>query len=182
MQNKNNSTPTWLRILLIAGGTILIGYLLAKLLEYLFEDEKPEKTKRVFISHSWKQDKDYWTLIKRFEYYNFNFYNHSIPEEKAVNTETAAKIEKSIRNKIQGCSKVLVLACPYANNYWIKKEIEIAKELKKEVIAIRPWNQKGIPKYLENNADKIIGFNANAIIETIKNQKICHLLKPMICF
>lgn len=171
MQNKNNTTPTWLRILIIAGGTILLGYLIAKLLEYLFGDEKPEKNQRLFISHSWKSDKDYWTLIRRFEYYNFDFYNHSIPEEKAVDAETTTKIEKSIRNKIWGCSKVLVLAGPYANNYWIKKEIEIAKQLNKEVIAIRPWNQKGIPKYLENNADKIVGFNANTIIELIKNNK-----------
>ncbi|OFY92199.1 MAG: hypothetical protein A3K10_03060 [Bacteroidetes bacterium RIFCSPLOWO2_12_FULL_31_6] len=124
---------------------------------------------RVFISHSWDYDNDYRTLIKRFDHYGFEYYNHSIPEEKALDEETTRKIENGIRNKMKGCSKVLVLAGDYANNYWIKKEVKIAKEMAKEIIAIRPWGEHTIPSYLKNDADRIIGFNSKSIIEHIKN-------------
>lgn len=168
-QKKNNDTPEWLQALLYIGGAILIGYLLAKLFEYLFSSKEKGTMPRVFISHSWDYDNDYRTLIKRFDYYGFEYYNHSIPEEKALDEETSRKIENGIRNKIRGCSKVLVLAGDYANQYWIKKEVRIANEMGKEVIAIRPWGASSIPSYLKKDADRIIGFNAKSIIENIKN-------------
>lgn len=169
IEQKNNvETPKWIEVLLYIGGAILIGYLLSKLFEHLFETEK-ETIPRVFISHSWDYDDDYRTLVKRFDYYGFDYYNHSIPEEKALDEETSRKIEMGIRNKMKGCSKVLVLAGEYANNYWIKKEVQIANEMGKEIIAIRPWGSFSVPEYLKNEADKIVGFNTKSIIETIKN-------------
>lgn len=168
-QNSNNEMPGWLKALLLIGGAILITYLLTKLFDYLFGSSKDKsKMPRVFISHSWDYDKDYRTLVKRFNHYGFEYYNHSIPEEKATDEETSREIEYGIRNKIKGCSKVLVLAGNYANNYWIKKEVQIANEMGKEVIAIRPWGNTSVPSYLNSNADKIVGFNTKSIIEKIK--------------
>ena len=174
MEEKNNitneETPGWLQALLYIGGAILIGYLLAKLFDYLFGSGKSKGvTPRVFISHSWDYDNDYKTLVKRFDYYGFEYYNHSIPEEKALDEISSRKIENGIRNKMRGCSKVLVLAGNYANKYWIKKEVQIANELGKEIIAIRPWGNSVVPDYLKKDADVILGFNAKSIIETIKN-------------
>ena len=62
----------------------------------------------------------------------------------------------------------MVLGGTYSNKYWIKKEVEIAKSLGKKVIVVRPWNTYSIPKYLEETADEIIGFNSKAIIKKIK--------------
>jgi uncharacterized membrane-anchored protein YjiN (DUF445 family) len=107
-------------------------------------------------------------LIKRFKYHGFKYYNHSIPVEKALDENTARSIENGIRNKIWGCSKVLVLAGSYADNYWIKKEVEIAKRLGKEVIAIKPSKSTNVPYYLRNAADRIIDFNAKHIIDLIE--------------
>ena len=173
-QKNNNNPPEWLKSLIYIGGAILIGYLLAKLFEYLFSStinetsSRKQTMPRVFISHSWDFDDDYRTLIKRFNHYGFEYYNHSIPVEKALDEETCCKIEIGIRNKMRGCSKVIVLAGGYANNFWIKKEVQIANEMCKEIIAIRPWGATTIPSYLKNDADKIIGFNTKCIIESIK--------------
>jgi hypothetical protein len=164
---ENKKTPQWLQALFYIGGIVLAGYLLARLFEYLFPLGKGPKP-RIFISHSWDYDKEYKTLVKRFDYHGFEFYNHSIPEEKALDENTNRKIEHGIRNKIRGCSKVLVLAGPYANKYWIKREVAIANELGKEIIAIRPWKSAAVPEYLKTKADRIIGFNAKSIIEIIK--------------
>ncbi|MCC6448439.1 MAG: TIR domain-containing protein [Chitinophagaceae bacterium] len=173
MIEQNNKTnkefPVWLQLLLVVGGSVLIAYLLTKLFEFLFgSDNEKEPTRRIFISHSWDYDKDYKTLIRNFNNYGFEYYNHSIPEEKALDEQTTRKIENGIRNKIRGCSKVLVLAGDYANNFWIKKEVKIASEMGKEIIAIRPWNTTSIPSYIKNEADIIVGFNTKTIIETIK--------------
>lgn len=168
--NKTNKEfPVWLQLLLVVGGSVLIAYLLTKLFEFLFgSDNEKEPTRRIFISHSWDYDKDYKTLIRNFNNYGFEYYNHSIPEGKALDEHTTRKIENGIRNKIRGCSKVLVLAGDYANNFWIKKEVKIAAEMGKEIIAIRPWNTTSIPSYIKNEADIIVGFNTKTIIETIK--------------
>jgi hypothetical protein len=168
-QNTNKELPVWLQILLVVGGTVLIAYLLTKLFEFLFgTDNEKEPTRRIFISHSWDYDKDYRTLIRNFNNYGFEYYNHSIPEEKALDESKTRNIENGIRDKIRGCSKVLVLAGDYANNFWIKKEVKIATEMGKEIIAIRPWNANSIPAYLRAEADTIVGFNAKTIIEKIK--------------
>jgi hypothetical protein len=175
-KKQENEMPVWLQLAFVVGGAILIGYLLQKLFEFLFGPDKPTKSgkfgkvmPRVFISHSWDKAQHYNTLIKRFDYYNFEFYNHSIPEDRALDVATSLKIENGIRNKMRGCSKVLILAGDYANNYWIKKEVQIAKEMGKEVIAIKPYGADSIPTYLKNDADRIVGFNAKSIIENIKN-------------
>lgn len=177
IENKpENQMPGWLQALLLIGGTMLLAYLLAKLFESLFGEDDDDRSERygasmprVFISHSWDYDDDYRSLIKRFDSYNFDFYNHSIPEEKALDENATKDITEGIKSKMRGCSKVLVLAGDYANNYWIKREVEIAKELGKEVIAIRPWGANTIPPYLRSNADRILGFNTKNIIEKIKN-------------
>lgn len=165
-----NEMPVWLKLLFIAGGAILLAYLLSELFNYLFPPDKKTKVRpRVFISHSWRNNADYWNLIKKFKTQGFEFYNHSIEEESQLDADTTKQIEKGIENKMKGCSKVLVLGGEYANRYWIKKEIEIANRMGKEVIAIRPWGRTYIPKTLYNNADKVVGFNSKTIIENLKD-------------
>ena len=94
------------------------------------------------------------------------------PEETIKNELEFLKNEKEIENKIKKqliySRCLLVLGGTYSNKYWIKKEVEIAKSLGKKVIVVRPWNTYSIPKYLEETADEIIGFNSKAIIKKIK--------------
>lgn len=173
MSSNNSNTPSsalpkWIQGLLTVGSVLFLIHLMAKLIEFIFGESEKERMPRIFISHSWRYDKDYWTLIKRFDYYNFEYYNHSVPANKPVDDASTQKIEKALRAKINGCSKVLVLGGNYAKGYWIRREVQIAQELCKEVIAIRPWNQYSIPTYLKENANKILGFNAQCIIEEIK--------------
>lgn len=169
-EEKQEDIPEWLRILLILGGTILLGYLVARVFQYLFNSntKDDETAPRIFISHSWSYDEDYSNLVNKFSDNEFKYYNHSIPSDRPLNTTIEKEIDDGIRKKMSGCSKVVVLAGEYANRKWIKREVEIAKELGKVVVAIRPWGQKTIPSYLKKKADTIIGFNSKAIIENIK--------------
>jgi len=168
--NKQKSEmPLWLQLLLLIGGAVPVGYLIGSLFEFFFGEDNG-CAPRVFVSHSWKNDRDYWNLIEKFERNDFNFYNHSIDVDKPLDVNTSREIEEGIRRKMKGCSKVLVLAGSYSKRYWIKKEVEIANKLNKEVIAVRPWGQNWVPKYLESKADRVVGFNSRAIMENLKSK------------
>ena len=41
-------------------------------------------------------------------------------------------------------------------------------KMNKEIIAIRPWGNKSIPNFLNENADKFLGFNTKTMIEILK--------------
>lgn len=167
-EQKKSEIPVWLQLLLLIGGVALTGHLLGRLLETLFGEEDSGRVPRIFISHSWKNDRDYWNLMDKFERNDFDFYNHSIDVDKPLDVTNSKKIEEGIRRKMRGCSKVLVLAGPYSQRYWIKKEVEIANQLNKEIIAVRPWGQTWVPKYLKTKADRVVGFNSRAIMENLK--------------
>lgn len=170
MGTKNNQIPVWLTILLVIGGGVLAGLLLSKLFEYLlgtFSTEDEPKP-RIFISHSWQNDKDYRSLIGKFKNTGFEFYNHSIPEEKSLDTKSDKELEEKLRNQMIYARRILVLGGKNANRHWIKKEVEIAQELNKQIVVVRPWGEKNVPDFLKKAAHKIVGFNTQAIIETIK--------------
>jgi len=164
--NQDTQSPQWLKWLFAIGGIALAGFLLAKLISYLF----PGKTKRprVFISHSWKHDRDYWSLLEKIEIQEFRFYNHSISFDDPLDAGTTKEIEKGIWKQMKWCSTILVLAGPHASKPWVKKEVEIAKKLGKKIIAVRPWGNHSVPQYLRQEADEIVGFNSKTIIEKIK--------------
>lgn len=176
--NNETKNSSWLPLIISIGGVLLFAHLISKLIDYLIDnqlnenennDKEGKLTKpRIFVSHSWKHNKDYNNLIKGFEKQGFNYYNHSISLEKAEDLKSEEEIENKIKNQLLYSRCLLVLAGSYSNNYWIKKEVEIAKSLGKKVIAVRPWNTNIVPKYLEKTADEIIGFNSKAIIEKIK--------------
>ncbi|WP_338378749.1 TIR domain-containing protein [uncultured Flavobacterium sp.] len=176
MENKNTNNSSWLPLLISIGGILLLAHLMSKLIDHLIGNEFKEndsaerirRKPRIFVSHSWKHNKDYNNLIKGFEKQGFDYYNHSISIEKAEDLKNEREIENKIKNHLLYSRCLLVLGGSYSNQYWIKKEVEIAKSLGKKIIAVRPWNTNNIPKYLENSADEIIGFNSKAIIEKIK--------------
>lgn len=152
-------------LLTVIGGSVLLG----KIIESLEESE--EKNPRIFISHSWDFDNDYWKLIQNLGNYDFDYYNHSIDKGKALNAKTSKEIEEGVRRKIKGCSKVLILAGTYATREWIKKELEIARELNKEIIVVKPRGKNTVPNHLKYKADKIVGFNSKKVIEEIKDNQ-----------
>ncbi|SDX74716.1 MTH538 TIR-like domain [Lutibacter oricola] len=184
MENNKTNNNSWLPLIISIGGLILIAHLISKLVSYLINSEtsdieessdkkisnkkKREKKPRIFVSHSWEHNNDYNKLINGFEKQGFQYYNNSISIEKNDDSKNSKEIETRIKNHLLYARCLLVLAGEYSNNYWIKKEVEIAKSLGKKIIAVKPWQSKQIPKYIENSADEIIGFNPKAIIEQIK--------------
>ena len=132
------------------------------------------KTYNLFISHSWTYPgkyKDLSRLLKHRSY--FAFQDHSIPKDDPVYTgRSDTKLSNAIYRKMRPCSVVLVLAGVYASySKWIPKEITIAKTKfasPKPIIAVEYGGSERTSTVVKNNADKIVKWNADSIVNAIR--------------
>lgn len=125
---------------------------------------------RLFISHAWTYKNQYYNLVRLLEQRAyFDFYNHSVPKHDPLDARTVRELEDRLRDKMGNCHVVLVIAGVYSTyRDWIKKEIRIAKKYDKPIIGVRPWGQERISQVVQNNADKIVGWNADSIVNAIR--------------
>jgi hypothetical protein len=165
----------WKRLfetVLIVGISILAVYALFQLIRYLIATDNTEKKKRprIFISHSWRFDNDFYKLLDRFQNYEFDYFNHSIFKDEPLDVSSNKELLEGIEKKIKGCSKVVILAGMYVNKSTvIREELRIAKKLNKEIIAIIPHGQKKVPLIVRAFSKTIIGTNTPNIINHLLN-------------
>ena len=128
------------------------------------------KSYRLFVSHSWKYGDAYEKMIQFFEEQGLDYYDHSVPQDDPVHTNgTDKQLKEAIEAKIKGTSCVIILAGVYATySKWINKEIAIAKEYGKPIIAVEPWASEKTSKIVKDNADKIVKWQGKSIVDAIK--------------
>lgn len=132
------------------------------------------KTYNLFISHSWAYSNSYGNLINLMrERSYFRFRNYSVPRNDPIHTNgTDKQLYQAILRKLQPCSVILILAGVYASySKWIEKEIKIAKEKfspGKPIVAIRPRGNVRISTLVQNNADRIVGWNTESVVSAIR--------------
>lgn len=130
----------------------------------------------LFISHAWKYGAEYNRLTNMLDNaLYFNYCNYSAPHEKplknldSTDVTTKNEIKFAIIRKIERASCVLVISGMYYNyREWMQYEIDVAKYLKKPVIAIVPWGNHVIPREVMNAADEIVGWNTSSIVSAIR--------------
>lgn len=133
-----------------------------------------DKTYNLFISHSWTYSQQYNGLVDLLDSdSSFTYKNYSIPKDDPVHTRgTDKELYDAIKNKIQPTSIILILAGVYSSySKWIDKEIKISKTefiTIKPILGIKPWGQENISKKVQDNANKIVGWNTNSIVNGIK--------------
>lgn len=125
---------------------------------------------RLFISHAWDYNNQYYNLVRLLEERPyFGFYNHSVPKHDPLDARTIRELEERLHNQIINCHVVLVIAGVYVTYHeWLKKEIKMAKGYGKPIIGVRPWGQMRISQVVQNNADKIVGWNADSVVSAIR--------------
>jgi bifunctional DNA-binding transcriptional regulator/antitoxin component of YhaV-PrlF toxin-antitoxin module len=124
----------------------------------LFEDES--RVYKLFISHIDRDEDEYSIFIQKLsgtlEYQNLG---------------TLEKInENDLMEQIKPAEIVIVLSGLY-NKYksTIKKQVDIARNLNKPIIVIRPYGMETVPEELEEIAADIVGWNAPCIAESIED-------------
>ena len=125
---------------------------------------------RVFISHAWRYNADYYRLINRLdEAPNFLYANYSVPEHDPVDAGNNNKLKEELRQQIRPVGVVLILGGMYvAYSDWIQFEIDFARYLNKPILGIRPWRAAKMPQAVQDAADEIVGWNAPTIVSAIR--------------
>ncbi|MFD1588140.1 TIR domain-containing protein [Halorientalis brevis] len=130
-----------------------------------------DKQYNVFISHSWRYDDDYQGIVNLLSNIpSLDWQNHSVPEEKELETVTNEELENGLRNRMRNASVVITSAGMYgseAYSTWIPREHEIAEELGKPIVAVKPEGQKNIPGYIEESADETVGWTRASVAQAL---------------
>lgn len=133
------------------------------------------KTYNLFISHSWSYSDQYNGFVDLLNKdSSFTYKNYSIPKNDPVHTNgTDKELKEAIKNKIAPSSIVIIMAGVYSTySKWIDKEIDIAKNGfsdPKPILGVKPWAQTNVSTKVQDNADKIVGWNSATIIKAIKD-------------
>lgn len=128
------------------------------------------KTYRLFISHSWAYGDAYDKLIELIKEQGLDFHDHSVPKNDPIHTNgTDKQLREAIEAKIKGTSCVIILAGVYSTySKWINKEIEIANNYSKPIIAVEPWASEKTSAIVKQNAKKIVKWQGKSIVDAIK--------------
>lgn len=125
----------------------------------------------IFISHSWSYSDNYDRIVNLLRNHpTFSFRDYSVPKNDPIhNCPYEWQLRAAIENQIRPTSCVIILAGVYASySKWIDKEIQIAKNLGKKIIAVEPWGAARTSQIVKDNADEIVGWNTNSIVKAIR--------------
>ena len=136
------------------------------------------KTYHIFISHSWSYSDAYIKLKNLLDSHpTFLYVDYSIPQDDPVHTSgTDKELYEAIVNKMQPCNAVLIMAGVYSTySKWINKEIQAAKQgflNPKPMVGIKPWAQTNVSSVVSDNADTLVGWNTDSIVDAIRRLAI----------
>jgi len=124
----------------------------------------------VFISHAWDYNSEYDSLVKRLnKAKHFDWRNYSVPEHDPLHAKTDKQLEKELHDQIRPASVVVIVSGMYVNNRkWIQKEIDIALEMNKPIIGLKPLGAQRIPEEV-NTIAPVISRNISQIIDAIRH-------------
>ena len=129
-------------------------------------------TYNLFISHSWNYPNAYNSLIAllRGRPY-FSFKDYSIPQNDPIhNAGTDAELSEAIWRHMAPCSVILIMAGVYATySKWIDKEIELAKNASKPIVAIEPWGSTKTSVLVKQAAGRVVGWNTESVVKAIRD-------------
>lgn len=124
----------------------------------------------ILISHSWDYNSDYETIKGWLDSANnFSWTNYSVPLSSPLDVKTKKELKDKLRTRIALCSCVIILSGMYVSySEWIDYEIEIALELGKPIIGIKPRGQERIPTKVNNNADIMVGWTSSSVVQAVR--------------
>ena len=124
----------------------------------------------IFISHAWHRNEHYDKVIEWLDDSSLFYTNYSVTEKNPLHSKDNEDLKKDLTNQIRPSSCVIILGGMYsAYSDWIEYELDEAVRMNKYIIGVKPWGQERIPEIIQNNADVIVGWNSDSIINAIQN-------------
>ena len=136
---------------------------------------------RIFVSHAWRHNTNYYQLINRLKMApNFLYSNYSVPQHDPVDANNNRKLKEELRQQIRPVEVVIILSGMYvAYSDWIQFEIDYAQYLNKPILGIKPWGAQRMPQAVQNAADKVVGWNTPTIVTAIRRLAIKWKMKNL---
>lgn len=128
-------------------------------------------TYNLFISHSWSYGSQYVSFTNLLNSRpNFSFRNYSVPKSNPITgAQTDSQLYQAIENKVRACSVVVIMAGVYStHSKWINKEIEIARKLRKPILAVKPYGSTNISSVVRNAANEVCNWSTESIVSAIR--------------
>ncbi|MDZ5812404.1 TIR domain-containing protein [Halorubrum sp. AD140] len=128
-----------------------------------------EQSHRVFISHSWAYENDYEEVRDLLNgARGFEYFNHSVSSEDPLDAQLPNHLRKKICDQMRSASVVLVLGGMYVEySDWIQEEIEIANEMEKPIIGVKPQRNERIPNTVHEHATEVVEADGTEILDAI---------------
>lgn len=125
----------------------------------------------ILISHSWDYSKQYETICDWLNETNFfEWSNYSVPLTNPLDVNSKKELREKLKERINLCSCIIVLSGMYVDySEWIDYEIEVAQDLGKPIIGVKPWGQERIPAKVSDAAVIMVGWNASSIVEAVRD-------------
>ncbi len=125
----------------------------------MFEDES--EVYNLFISQLNQDSDEYHRFIGKLEAsHDFQWKNYTIPGETDA---------KKLKEQMKLVNVVVILSGLYSKDKnLIQKEIDIAIELEKPVVIIRPYGMENVPGSIEQVATEVVGWNTPCIVDSIR--------------
>lgn len=163
----------------VAGGAFLLGAVSAvglgvAAVANAFSGSQSQSTaeqveQRVFISHSWKYNDHREELTELLDRERaFEWRDYSVSSDDPIDAQLDNHLRKKLRDQIRPTSVVLCLAGMYAaHSNWIGEELQIANEMGKPILGIRPPENKRTPNVVSEHADEIVPLDRKAVRDAI---------------
>jgi hypothetical protein len=125
----------------------------------MFEDES--ELYNLFISKLNEDNDEYDRFIGKLKAsYDFQWEDHTISGETDI---------ENLKTQMKSVDVVVILSGLYSRDKnLIQLEIDIAVELKKPIVIIRPYGMENVPGSIEKVATEVVGWNAPCIIDAIR--------------
>ena len=126
----------------------------------MFEEENDNKIYRLIISNGYDKNKEYMKFIEQMYSKNDFLWKESISGSySTANKEFFEKIDV-----------IILLAGLYNyNKETFNDLIKASENYNIPIVLVRPHGLEEVPENLEKKASTIVGWNANCIIDAIKN-------------
>lgn len=126
----------------------------------MFEEENDNKIYRLIISNGYDKNKEYMKFIEQMYSKNDFLWKESIfGSYSTANKEFFEKIDV-----------IILLAGLYNyNKETFNDLIKASENYNIPIVLVRPHGLEEVPENLEKEASTIVGWNANCIIDAIKN-------------
>ena len=128
--------------------------------EIMLEEENDNKIYRLIISNGYDKNREYMKFIEQIYSKTDFLWKESVSASySTANKEFFEKIDV-----------IILLAGLYKDNEETFNDlVEASKKYEIPIVLVRPHGLEEVPENLEKEASTIVGWNANCIIDTIKN-------------